>query len=304
MRKNSVVVRLAGGLGNQLFQYFAGQYVAHNNATSLVIDIRNLTRSTLENETIETIKSFKANNVQFINNLKRNHLGVKCYKKVLEKTHLNNRHATSLSKFSRNYFDKGYFGEPDKLLKILKPPIVLNGYYQNFYFYDNLSLEVKSLELNHPSDWFKSNLDLLHTENPIVIHVRRGDYRGFTKQFGLLNFDYYKSAINLALEKRKEKSRIWVFSDEIEKVKIEFNGLSSFAETRYVSRDRFQDASEVLMLMSKAKDLIVANSMFSLWAAKINERKNVYCASEIFYDKRPVASYPPINWNVVKSSWL
>ena len=57
MRKNSVVVRLAGGLGNQLFQYFAGQYVAHNNATSLVIDVRNLTRSTLENETIETIKS-------------------------------------------------------------------------------------------------------------------------------------------------------------------------------------------------------------------------------------------------------
>jgi hypothetical protein len=58
------------------------------------------------------------------------------------------------------------------------------------------------------------------------------------------------------------------------------------------------------MLMSEAKDLVVANSMFSLWAAKINDRKNVYCPSEIFYDKRPVARYPLINWKVVKSSWL
>lgn len=97
----------------------------------------------------------------------------------------------------------------------------------------------------------------------VSIHVRRGDYRTFPK-FTLLGREYYERALE-ALDVRNG-SKLFLFSDESG---VEKDILPDESEIVRVSDYGLKDFEE-LYLMSLCPKNVIANSTFSWWAAFLN----------------------------------
>ncbi len=106
-------------------------------------------------------------------------------------------------------------------------------------------------------------------ETPSVsIHVRRGDYldelnRGLLG--GICTDAYYERAIRYVRE-RIPGALFFVFSDDTAYVRERFRG----EEYRIVDWNKGKDSFYDMMLMSRCRHNICANSTFSFWGARLN----------------------------------
>jgi hypothetical protein len=108
-------------------------------------------------------------------------------------------------------------------------------------------------------------------ENPVFIHVRRGDYCGLNGW--LLEKEYYIRAVQYIKEHVKNPT-FFVFSDADEdyiknnfKIGCEYEYVGTHnADTNQSFRD--------MHLMSLCQHAIIANSSFSWWGAWLMKNKN------------------------------
>lgn len=125
----------------------------------------------------------------------------------------------------------------------------------------------------------------LAASSSVSVHVRRGDYVADEKTktyHGVCEMEYYNKAI--ALIKEKVVSPLFfIFSDDIEWAKEKFTS----GEFVLVSAPTIKDYEE-MYLMSKCKHNIVANSSFSWWGAWLNNNpdKIVVAPEKWFNDKK------------------
>jgi len=107
--------------------------------------------------------------------------------------------------------------------------------------------------------------------NSVSIHVRRGDYlTTYAGMFAPLGEKYYKKAVETIREKSSSESEYFIFSDDPEFVKTEFDWLSNKTiVTNNTGDDSFRD----MQLMSLCKHNIIANSTFSQWGALLNKNE-------------------------------
>jgi hypothetical protein len=299
--KQRVEIELVGGLGNQLFGYFAGAYYAQKFNKNLIIDLTQVSLG-LTNHGSE-LTSFK-----------------------LSKTHeLIKFKPGSIAKLNKRFFDKlsikfkfiNYFRY--KLLGVYQSKEVgfdsflekrseisrIQGYYQTWKYVDSLQ-EVGadvSLEIVNPSNWFLKLQNEIKEVEPIAIHVRRGDYKNPNSPVGLLSRSYYKNAIEI-LNSKYEKSNFWIFSDDIADSQKLLDGLIP-KNSNWVSPPNGSDPAESLILMSLPKVIIIANSSFSWWAAKTGMEKELVIAPNPWFKSLESPSYLiPNSWKQVKSSWM
>jgi hypothetical protein len=296
-----VEIELVGGLGNQLFGYFAGAYYAQKFNKNLIIDLTQVSLG-LTNHGSE-LTSFK---------LSKKHELIK-FK------------PGSIAKLSKRFFDKlsikfkfiNYFRY--KLLGVYQSKEVgfdsflekqsdisrIQGYYQTWKYVDNLQAVGAdvSLEIVNPSNWFLKLQNEINEVMPIAIHVRRGDYKNPNSPVGLLSRTYYKNAIEI-VNSKYEKSNFWIFSDDIADSQKLLDGLIP-KNSNWVSPPNGSDPAESLILMSLPKVIIIANSSFSWWAAKTGMEKELVIAPNPWFKSLESPSYViPNSWKQVKSSWM
>ena len=101
------------------------------------------------------------------------------------------------------------------------------------------------------------------------MHIRRGDYVKISNTVNLL---YYQKAIQYIRQYYK-KPVFLVFSDDLDWVK---SNIPVEGEVIYVNEDKKMQDYEELLVMSKCKSNIIANSTFSWWAAWLNQNKEKY----------------------------
>ena len=299
--KQRVEIELVGGLGNQLFGYFAGAYYAQKFNKNLIIDLTQVSLG-LTNHGSE-LTSFK-----------------------LSKTHeLIKFKPGSIAKLNKRFFDKlsikfkfiNYFRY--KLLGVYQSKEVgfdsflekrsdisrIQGYYHTWKYVDNLQAVGAdvSLEIVNPSNWFLKLQNEIKEVEPIAIHVRRGDYKNPNSPVGLLSRTYYKNAIEI-VNSKYEKSNFWIFSDDIADSQKLLDGLIP-KNSNWVSPPNGSDPAESLILMSLPKVIIIANSSFSWWAAKTGMEKELVIAPNPWFKSLESPSYLiPNSWKQVKSSWM
>lgn len=110
---------------------------------------------------------------------------------------------------------------------------------------------------------------MLH-ENSVSIHIRRSDYLDECRKdrYGNICTDaYYEGALSYVKE-RFEKVHIYVFSDDIPYVTDKFKG----KEYTIVDWNSGEDSFYDMMLMGRCAANICANSTFSMWGARLNKR--------------------------------
>lgn len=136
----------------------------------------------------------------------------------------------------------------------------------------------------------------LVADNSVSVHVRRGDYlKPNVQEYygGICTQRYYDRAIQLILQKTGNDTKFIFFSDDAEYVRQTYNLPNMVVVDWNKGEDSFID----MYLMSKCKNMILANSTFSYWAAMFNkDKKTVICPTR--WNNSPT---PP---NIIQDDWI
>lgn len=141
------------------------------------------------------------------------------------------------------------------------------GYFQSYQWADSVVDKLRQLSLAETSVAVSRYLKLSLNEQPLVVHVRLGDYR-LESSFGFPGVSYYSKAIDDAWATGKFRS-IWVFSDEITAAR-EFLPMEYKNRYRFVGDENLSSA-EVLEIMRLGHGYVIANSTFSWWGAYLSK---------------------------------
>ena len=251
-----IIVKIIGGLGNQMFQY-AYAKALEKKGCKVKIDI-----SAFDTYKLHGGYQLDKYNID---------LQVSSYEE--------NR------KFHKNYFLTKLLIVNSKILKEksfafdvnlldMEDHNYVSGYFQSenyFIHIRNLLLEQFVIKEDISSYGKKVQKSIVNLKNSCSVHVRRGDYlEGKNASIhGLLNLDYYKKSIEYIKSKDKNIS-LFIFSDDIDWVKENFK----LDNATYIeSKDRILP-HEDMYLMSLCKNNIIANSSFSWWGAWLNRFKD------------------------------
>jgi hypothetical protein len=243
-----VKVRLQGGLGNQLFQYFAGIYFAKLVFTEPSFEIF------LSSHSDSDIRHFQ---LPIKMPLDVNNFSVAV--RIVDKFYrtfpiIENRHNRDSSATTAN-------------LKVMNPnrELYLTGYYQTYKYFDLACEKDKEFlirrKLVDPSHLFLRELSHYSTSEFIGVHIRGGDYLNRKSIHMKLGSSYYSRAISTLRDKFNLPLVVFTndksYSREI---------LGTQKEVHYFN-DQGMTSAEVMSCMSYSKALITANSSFSYWAA-------------------------------------
>lgn len=273
-----IMIRLMGGLGNQMFQYAFGASLAIKHKTELVIDDTLIAdRSTdhlvytHRNFELELFKNLKyrwatpeeivlfngAQNASAIDKIKRR------LKNSLQPKKLVIQKNNQLNDYLKNSTDNTCYV----------------GRWQSFRFFADHEKEIKNgFEMSKPAiDGIDQLIEEIKSVESVCLHIRRGDLVTsplYSKTIGALDMNYYSKAMELVSGQIKQPV-YFVFSDDINwcKQNLKLKGELRFIEDRFAG----SRADGHFYLMKQCKNFIISNSTFAWWTAylSINPDKKV-----------------------------
>ena len=285
-----ILVKIIGGLGNQLFQYSMGRNLALKRNAELKLDISGFDAYQLRSYCLD-----RFNIVECIASPDE----IKYFKKFEKKPG------------KINYLRNKFYADPDKYFtqrqfhfdpEVLNLPdnCYLDGYWQTEKYFKDIE-DIIRKEITIKTSLEGKNLEVaqrIGTSNSVCIHVRRGDYVSDPRTnawHGTCDPLYYTQAMEI-IASRVSKPQIFVFSDEIAWVK---ENITFPYPTEYVDHNDDSKNYEDLRLMSTCKHFIIANSSFSWWGAWLatHQHKIVIGPQKWFAGpKRNLSDLLPENW--------
>lgn len=296
-KDKKIVVELAGGLGNQMFQYTAGLFLALQNNCGLILDT-SLVGIGGTNHGI-TLRNFKLRPDVLFRNQESSSV-TKFIKRV------DNSFSNRSKFYARQQLGGIYRSDEvgyDKNLISLEAGSRVRGYFQTFAYADNLRKELlESFELGSESVWYARLAEEAKAQKPLMLHIRRGDYVSLKDDFGILAKDYYESAVQ-RLHANEPDSEVWIFSDSPEAASMLMKE-SGIENWRMIVPPLESTPNETLKLLSLAGKLIIANSTFSWWGGYLNSNQAQICAPEKWFKNRSEPLHLlPKEWIRIQSHW-
>lgn len=171
--------------------------------------------------------------------------------------------------------------------------IYLQGFWQSErYFYDiKDEIRTKYIIKDLMNDYQRKIFEEIESNNSVGIHIRRGDYLELSGLFGgICTEKYYEEAINRFKDKN---CRFYIFSNDYEYAKAKYSG-DEFTVVRPV--ETFPESNMDLLLMSKCKHNIIANSSFSWWAAWLNNNPDKIVIAPDKWLNKPIEDVQCSDW--------
>lgn len=262
-KEHGVIVRLNGGLGNQLFQYATGRSISIRNGCPIFLDLSVFNYYKLHNYSLAAYKL----PASVLPDSVGNH-----FEKVIpERPALHYRILRRLmpSRYWPICSEKSMAFHPE--VCELKAPVLINGYWQSEkYFVDIRQQLLRELTLPHALHGRDAEVaQEAQSTDAISLHVRRADYvtNVATRQIhGTCSVEYYAQGLKAILP-RCDNPCLFVFSDDAswarENIRLD-------VKTIYVDHNGPDKNYEDLRLMSLCRHHIIANSSFSWWGAWLN----------------------------------
>ena len=299
--QKKVTVLLFGGLGNQLFQYFAG--LATASAMNATLCLRPVKQSVFRQLNQDT--GIAA--IDFQGSMKKSILPTKVQERILRMFLNSSGDISQMQKLGEKR--KWIVNDIDLEMLSRNEPrnLLLVGYFQDLKyinFLKNAGLEI-DLSLKNYSPWFLTLKIEAKKSNPIIIHIRRGDYAKFQNTIGLLDFKYYLSAINGIPSFSKNEKEVWIFSDSISEAKdfLAFTGIP-LENSRIIEPPADSTEAESLILMSYGSALVTSNSTFSWWSAFLSRHASpIIVPKKWFKGLKDPTNLKQIHWKQMDSIW-
>lgn len=265
------IIKMTGGLGNQMFQYALYLKLQSMGRTVKIDDITEYKKVNprpnmlwcfdidYQAATQEEINRLTDGFMKFSHRVRRKIFG----RKSLEYHEKNNN------------FDK-------QVLE--REPAYLTGYFQSENYFKDMEEQVRKAFTFSDRIWDDISTELawkmreyqrqIDSTLSVSIHVRRGDYISSSEVYGdICTEKYYQKAIDLMKEKFTD-AVFYVFSNES-------GWCRQWLKQHYLEEERFiviegttEDIGYLdLFLMSRCRAHIIANSSFSWWGAWLNPDK-------------------------------
>lgn len=253
-----IIVKIWGGIGNQLFQYVFGQYLHYMFHQEVCYD---------DNSFISTDKLRKRELDALDADIKwDNHCTFSKYRGV------KGRLLRYLYQMNPKYH---YIGLDESVPSVVNPSddYFFQGYWQDYKYYswlvDNAPLfKIQSKEW--PVELEDLRREISSCPQSVSVHVRRGDY--FSPEnisvYGVCTEHYFNEAMEIMKEKITG-AKFFVFTDDIDWTKdhLRFDKDVVIVPNYEISQFAY------IELMSLCKHHIISNSSFSWWGAVLNEQK-------------------------------
>lgn len=265
-----IIVRLNGGLGNQLFQYAAAFALAKKKLDVLKIDNSELLRPVSRGQLPRrfSLGNFRISaQVASVDEIRmaRYPLGLISF-----------MHEMLQKKILRKFYVDFH---PE--IKNLKGSIYLDGYFQSEKYFLEYAGELLSefVLIESLNKEVESILTKFSSKKPsVALHIRRGDYVSnprVSKSYNLCGKFYFENAINYFSQKFDDFNLI-IFSDDVTWVKNNMQfpvNCIYIADVAHSLGVDLNDAQEIIV-MSRCHHQIISNSSFSWWGAYINKSPN------------------------------
>lgn len=288
-----IIVKLIGGLGNQMFQYAAGKALALRHQTNLKVDTIELNSDPegkytkrhfelhLFNTTVlpaskdEIVLFENLDNTKFKRELQRRFPFLFKYLKAVES---GSPYHQEFEKYPVNTY--------------------LSGFWQSELYFKRYEKEIRQ-DFSFNQNVVEANQELaseIITQQAVSLHVRRGDYVSNANAHsfhGICSMEYYDRAVNTITTKHPDVA-LFVFSDDLDwcKANLKYNLPITFVKTDNAHSDMY--------LMSLCKHNIIANSSFSWWGAWLN----AYANKIVIAPKQWLAD-PNVNTkDIIPQSWI
>ncbi len=177
---------------------------------------------------------------------------------------------------------------------------IFDGYWQNHLYFKDVFNEIKAT-YRFPDFTDSNNLEtteeIRRSDASVSIHIRRGDYLKAPNYAGLCGIEYYRKAIGYILQNRRSP-HFFIFSDDMDYCRENIVPLLGGNQVTCVDFNRGDDSFKDMQLMAMCQDNIIANSSFSWWAAFLNPHENkIVCAPEKWTNTK-------INCKIQMPEWL
>jgi hypothetical protein len=271
-----IVVRVDGGLGNQMFQVAFGMQLAQRHQSELVLDLEAYRQGPehgflLDRFAVET-RSLRPD----------------------ERWRVPARYRAAGSGGWRGRLSvwgglkrwrQRPYGFAEKYLRAPDDSYLV-GYWQSERFFPDVRSEVRrqfrpNVSLSPATERLRERM----LDGPsVALHIRRGDYitnPQAAQIYRQLSIDYYQRSA-LAWLAEKERAEVVVFSNDIAWCRAQ---LALPCPVHFVEHTTAGTAHEDLWLMTAAQCQIIANSTFSWWGAWLGERpeQRVYAPRHFFH---------------------
>ena len=256
-----IVVRLEGGIGNQMFQYATAKSLASRLRSNLFYDdsLLKLRRRGL---------TPRKNELGKFNCVIRPAPAYFIFFSIFGK-----KLSNLLSFFTpfQVLVEKGKF---DGRLNHADGSVYLIGYWQNWEYFNSISTQLCKDFTPVESLSPRSSLlmdSIVENTGSVAVHIRRGDYvsnSDAAKFHGALDMSYYEKAINTIVSNIKNPI-FFIFSDDIPWCK-KFLPLKN--NIVFVDHNYQKDAWQDLILMRACTHHVIANSSFSWWGAWLSDK--------------------------------
>lgn len=287
------IVRLKGGLGNQMFQYaFAeslrskgrrvrcnlGYYKKTPHSGNFMLDrvFNNIDLDEIDDE--------------YFDRIDREWRTIRDNRKMVER-------------FVNDIPNRFFWVENDEEEGNYVPNVyetkscTFVGYWQTYKYFEDIreSLLHAFRFQEEMGDLNEYRGIIKDTRRSVSVHVRRGDYLLNEDIFGgICTSEYYEKAMNYFKEKMDTPTFIF-FSDDIDWVESHFHVDNSI----YISADDFSkyESWYDMYLMTLCRGNIIANSTFSWWGAWLNKHDDkIVVAPSKWSNTRKMPDICPVDW--------
>lgn len=278
-----IAVKLQGGIGNQLFQYSIGRSLSTLTGMQLVFETSYFDTSGawtfgLDAFNVQPYRTVSANPQRW---------------KYL--------FGTAGLPIGGVLYVKERAGRFDSSIRTIKKSVFLDGYWQSEDYFADIKAELaKELTLrNGLAPETAVFLNDIYGSESVSLHVRRGDYvsnPAANSVHGVLNAEYYQTALKHFENKFGSTLKVFVFSDDIEWCRRYLNLPPQTVFVKHIAIDALNEQQ----LMASCRHQIIANSTFSWWAAWLNANPG----KTVIAPKKWFAAAGTKSEKIVPPSWL
>lgn len=302
-----IIVRLKGGMGNQLFQYALGRALAIKYNTPLRFNIeayedtsprpfRSLYAGTFTQRTYDLDlfnvagEIAKKRDIPFLHRM----YGKGWFFLILDAV----RRRVLWYVFKQKAQEL-FYSEYNASYLSLGSNVYLDGFYQSPKYFAHIADTIRqdlAFKTMPPAN-ITAIAQTMQQQNSVCIHIRRTDFIG-NSGYEYVNEEYYKKALEY-IAAQTTIDAIYVFSDDVAWCK---ENIAYSYPTVILDNDTAGERNEWhFYLMRSCKHFIIPNSSFSWWAAWLPDHKDkIVVAPNYWFTGTNIHDVIPPEWKILE----
>jgi hypothetical protein len=296
-----IVVRLKGGLGNQMFQYALGRTLQHRRKDALRLDVSYLLGSSVFDWDVPREYALGVFRIQPAFSYSPRLLGRVPPQQIRYPEGWICGEAEALPK-TQTFVHEAEFGFHPEVLDLAAPNLYLDGYWQSESYFAEAQDEIRrAFQFRIPLAGLGCELaQTIANVNSVCVDVRRGDYvtvESSRNTQGFIGEDYYRRGVDW-IKANVQDPHLFISSDDLPwcREHLKFDLPTTYLDDEYAG----WKFGAKLHLMSLCRHFLISNSTFAWWAAWLAryEKKLVACPRRWFLTESLSAK------DLIPPSWI